>query len=212
MNDQNPYVEISSATDRVRAHMAQREARRLQKDRTYLQMAQSVSGLGTCCRLKVGCVLLSREGRVVGTGYNGAGPGMAHCHPDTCNDHNRCVRTAHAEKNALFNRSADPHTAYVTAEPCLDCAKDLILAGVRRVVYLKPYRSISDHERTARQEWIDHYQVEWEQGTTTGHLGQAGGPGTQGMIPVGGGSNGAFVAGGLPLDWVPEPLSGPDKA
>lgn len=133
------------------------------KDRVFSSMAEMVAQLGTCCRLKVGCVLLTAEGRVAGVGYNGAGAGMPHCESDHCNETCRCIRTVHAEENALHACSGAPHTAYVTAEPCLACTKSLLMAGVRRVVYLKPYTSIAEAERTARQEWIDHYQVRWTQ-------------------------------------------------
>ena len=132
------------------------------KDHVYGAIAKTIAMLGTCCRLKVGCVLLTKEGRVAGLGYNGAGPGMDHCHEDHCNETCRCLRTLHAEQNALYSRSGDPAVAYVTAEPCLNCTKELALAGVRRVVFLKPYTSIAEAERTARQEWIDHYRITWE--------------------------------------------------
>lgn len=148
----------------VPTHLRVDRAPRLyQKDSVWIGVARQVASLGTCCRLKVGAVLLTKQGRVAGIGYNGAGPGMPHCHPDTCNDKCRCQRTVHAEVNALFNKSGDPHTAYVTAEPCLNCTKDLALAGVRRVVYLNPYKSIAPEERAARAEWIDHYRIAWEQ-------------------------------------------------
>lgn len=132
------------------------------KDHVYGAIAKTIAMLGTCCRLKVGCVLLTKEGRVAGLGYNGAGPGMDHCHEGHCNETCRCLRTLHAEQNALYSRNGDPYVAYVTAEPCLNCTKELALAGVRRVVYLKPYTSIAADERTARQEWIDHYNISWE--------------------------------------------------
>lgn len=141
---------------------AEHEVRGRFKDQIYGAIAETIAMLGTCCRLKVGCVLLTKEGRVAGLGYNGAGPGMDHCHEDHCNETCRCLRTLHAEQNALYSRNGDPYVAYVTHEPCLNCTKELALAGVRRVVYLKPYTSIAEAERTARQEWIDHYKITWE--------------------------------------------------
>lgn len=138
-------------------------ARQKVKDQVFAGMAKMISLLGTCCRLKVGCILLTEEGRLSGGGYNGAGPGMPHCESLTCNEHCRCARTVHAEVNALSYCTGVPYVAYVTAEPCCACAKELILAGVRRVIYLNPYTSISTEERLARQEWIDHYNVTWEQ-------------------------------------------------
>lgn len=136
------------------------------KDFTYGQIALQIAGLGTCCRLKVGCVLLTKEGRVAGMGYNGAGPGMPHCNENHCNENCRCVRTLHAEQNALSSSNAAPYTAFVTHEPCLGCTKELLIAGVRRVRYLKPYTSMPPAETTARAEWIEHYGVDWQQQTT----------------------------------------------
>lgn len=140
------------------------------KDFTYGQIALQIAGLGTCCRLKVGCVLLTKEGRVAGMGYNGAGPGMPHCNENHCNENCRCIRTVHAEQNALNASSGTPYTAYVTAEPCLNCTKELALAGVRRVVFLKPYSSIAPAERDARQEWLNHYNIAWEQLPASGAI------------------------------------------
>ena len=157
------------ALDIIEASKVKHEAhmeRRAVKDQVFLAIAKTIALLGTCCRLKVGCVLLDITGKVVGMGYNGAGPGMDHCDPTTCNEHCRCRRTRHAEKNALSNCSGAPWTAYLTHEPCEACAKDLIAEGVRRVVYISPYTSIAAEERAARQEWIDHYRVSWEQGST----------------------------------------------
>lgn len=140
------------------------------KDFTYGQIALQIAGLGTCCRLKVGCVLLTEEGRVAGMGYNGAGPGMPHCNENHCNENCRCIRTVHAEQNALNASSGKPYTAYVTHEPCLNCTKELALAGVRRVVFLKPYSSIAPAERDARQEWLNHYNIAWEQLPASGAI------------------------------------------
>lgn len=136
--------------------------RQILKQITYLEMASSISKLGTCRRLQVGCVLLSQEGRVVGAGYNGAGPGMPHCKPESCGPNNRCLRCAHAEENAVANASDTPYRAYVTHEPCGPCTRKLLQAGVREIFYTKPYTSMPDDERAARQEWLDHFGVRIE--------------------------------------------------
>ena len=158
----NLMAQVNAGFAKIRNKQKEHEIRGRFKDHVYGAIAKTIAMLGTCCRLKVGCVLLTKEGRVAGLGYNGAGPGMDHCHEDHCNETCRCLRTLHAEQNALYSRNGDPYVAYVTAEPCLNCTKELALAGVRRVVYGKPYTSISTEERAARQEWIDHYQLVWE--------------------------------------------------
>lgn len=132
------------------------------KDEVFLRMATELSRLGTCCRLKVGAILLRPDGGVAAAGFNGALPGMPHCTPETCNPDTRCLHTSHAEENALGFCDGIVSAAYVTHEPCLTCTRALVRRGVRRVVFLKPYTSIADQERRERQAILDHYQVSWE--------------------------------------------------
>lgn len=157
--------ELQGLRGRLHSHVRQNL-----KDQVWIHVAKTTALLGTCCRLKVGCVLAAKDGSIVGTGYNGAGPGMPHCEADHCNETCRCGRTLHAEQNALFKRKGVPYTAYTTHEPCLNCTKELIVAGVRRVVYDRPYTSIAEKERADRQEWIDFYGVEWSQIPSTEDL------------------------------------------
>jgi dCMP deaminase len=137
-----------------------KQARQALKNSTYMKMAITIANLGTCQRGQVGCILLSKEGRVVGAGYNGAGPGMAHCTPETCNPSKRCLRCSHAEENAVANASGTPYIAYVTHEPCGACTRKLLQAGIRKIFFSKAYNSMPPEEREARQEWLDHYGVE----------------------------------------------------
>jgi len=132
------------------------------KDDVFLRMALELSRLGTCCRLKVGCVLLRADGGLASGGYNGALPGMAHCTPETCGPGMRCLHTSHAEENALGFCDGQIHTAYVTDEPCLTCTRALVRRGVRRVVFLRPYASIAEQERVEREGILAHFGVAWE--------------------------------------------------
>ena len=105
----------------------------------------------TCPRLHCGCVLV-RDKYVITTGYNGSIPGLPHCEEDGCLiEDGHCVRTIHAEQNALLQAarhgvSVDGTTAYVTNMPCLYCAKSLIIAGVKRVVIFAGYHA-DNHSR-----------------------------------------------------------------
>ncbi|MDR1841745.1 MAG: hypothetical protein LBQ86_07460 [Holophagales bacterium] len=137
-------------------------ARRELKDEVFLRMALELSRLGTCCRLQVGCVLLRPDGGIASGGYNGALPGMPHCTPDTCNPDRRCLHTSHAEENALGFCYGLIDTAYITDEPCLTCTRALIRRGARRIVFLRPYKSIGDQEKNERQAILDHFRVQWE--------------------------------------------------
>ena len=132
------------------------------KDEVFMNMAKEISRLGTCLRMQAGCLLLTLEGRVAGAGYNGAGPGMNHCHPDTCNSASRCLRCAHAETNALSNRSGNPYVAYITHSPCLNCFRELALAGVRKIVYEKEYTSMPENEVRTQLEWMHFYGIKME--------------------------------------------------
>ena len=131
------------------------------KDDVFLRMALELSRLGTCCRLKVGCVLLRPDGGIASGGYNGALPGMPHCTPETCGPGMRCLHTSHAEENALGFCDGPIGTAYVTDEPCLTCTRSLVRRGIRRVVFLRPYTSIAEQERQERAAILGHFGVDW---------------------------------------------------
>jgi dCMP deaminase len=125
-------------------------------------MAFELSKLGTCCRLKVGVILLRKDGSIASGGYNGSLPGMIHCNPDTCNSNQRCLHTSHGEENALFFSTGEIHTAYVTDETCLVCTRMLARRGVKRIVFEREYKSISDQERAERDQIILHHDISWE--------------------------------------------------
>jgi dCMP deaminase len=131
------------------------------KDEVFLRMALELSRLGTCCRLKVGCILLRPDGGIASGGYNGALPGMPHCTPESCGPGQRCLHTSHAEENALGFCDGPVATAYVTDEPCLVCTRAMVRRGIRRVVFLRPYASIADLERAEREAILSHFGIQW---------------------------------------------------
>lgn len=110
-----------------------------------MNIAREASTRATCKRRKVGAVL-TRNNRVVSTGYNGAPEGQDHCLDVGCDMENgHCVRTIHAEANALIQAGlsggpgTDGATLYTTASPCRACMGLIINAGVKRIVYADPY-------------------------------------------------------------------------
>ena len=113
-------------------------------DQYFMQIAHTVATRATCPRLSVGAVLV-REHRILTTGYNGAPHGVTHCTEAGCimvNDH--CVRTTHAEANAIVQGALHGielggSTAYCTDQPCINCTKLLISAGVVKIVYDRAY-------------------------------------------------------------------------
>ena len=137
------------------------DSRRQLKHKTYLTLAQELSALSTCLRLRVGCVLLRADGSVAGVGYNGALPHRPHCTPETCNPSVRCYRTRHAERSALDYSTGDIAIAYVTHEPCLRCTQDLIARGCHEVRYLTPYLAKDTAETEARTMHVQEAGVRW---------------------------------------------------
>lgn len=115
-------------------------------DEYFLKLAMLASERATCPRMHCGCVLVTNK-NVIATGYNGSIPGDEHCEDIGCLvEDNHCVRTVHAEMNALVQAARRGHavdgaTAYVTNMPCTTCAKALITAGVKRVVIFSDYHS-----------------------------------------------------------------------
>ena len=113
-------------------------------DEYFLQIARTVATRATCPRASVGCVL-TREHRILTTGYNGAPRGVAHCGEVGCMIvHDHCQRAVHAEANAIVQGALHGvglagATAYCTHEPCVNCSKLLISAGVERIVFDTPY-------------------------------------------------------------------------
>lgn len=114
----------------------------------FLRMARLVATRATCPRRRVGAVLV-RDDRILATGYNGAVKGAPHCEDAGCllvrnGDRESCVRSVHAEVNALLQCalngvSSRDAVMFCTDFPCVACAKALVQAGVREVVYLADY-------------------------------------------------------------------------
>lgn len=113
-------------------------------DEYFLKLAMLASERSTCPRMHCGCVLV-KDKNVIATGYNGSIPGDDHCEDVGClMVDNHCVRTVHAEMNALIQAAKRGHavegaTAYVTNMACTTCAKALIAAGVKRVVIFSDF-------------------------------------------------------------------------
>ncbi len=114
-------------------------------DEYFMAIARAVATRSTCSRRSVGALIV-RDKRILATGYNGAPAGLRHCDhtggADMRDGH--CARSTHAEQNAIVQaaRHGTPiggSTVYCTSQPCLTCAKLLVNAGVRRVVFGGPY-------------------------------------------------------------------------
>ena len=111
-------------------------------------MAQShlLALRSTCTRLTVGATIV-RDKRIIAGGYNGSIAGGVHCIDEGCYViDNHCVRTIHAEMNALlqcakFGVPTADAEIYVTHFPCLQCCKSIIQAGIKAVYYAEDYKN-----------------------------------------------------------------------
>jgi len=129
-------------------------------DQYFMNMAVAAAHMGTCDRLAVGCVLV-KDKRVIATGFNGSVSGQPHCDDvgHLLSEGGRCIRTVHAEQNAILQCakhgiSSEGAYAYVTHEPCENCTKFLIQAGIKKVFFLHPYPNHYNHYFNTGIEWI----------------------------------------------------------
>ncbi len=113
-----------------------------QFDRSYLKMAAIWAQNSYCSRRKVGALIV-KDRMIISDGYNGTPSGFE----NQCEDENGCTKpyVLHAEANAITkvaksNNSSEGATLYITDAPCVECAKLIIQAGIRRIVYCKDYR------------------------------------------------------------------------
>jgi dCMP deaminase len=116
--------------------------KQLQFDKSYLSMAGVWAENSYCQRRKVGALIV-KDRMIISDGYNGTPCGFE----NVCEDENGITKpyVLHAEANAITkvaksNNSSDGATLYVTAAPCVECAKLIIQSGIKRVVYRDAYR------------------------------------------------------------------------
>lgn len=111
-------------------------------DLRYLRMTAIWAENSYCQRRKVGALVV-KEKMIISDGYNGTPSGFE----NVCEDAHGVTHpyVLHAEANAITKlarsgNNSDQATLYVTASPCIECAKLIIQAGIRRVVYAEQYR------------------------------------------------------------------------
>ena len=121
-------------------------------DEYFMAITEQVAERATCTRRHIGAVLV-KDKRILATGYNGVPAGLAHCAEVGCireqrgiasgTQHELC-RGIHAEQNAVIQAARhgiaiDGATVYCTHQPCVLCAKILINAGIKEIVYRESY-------------------------------------------------------------------------
>ena len=130
-------------------------------DHSYLQMAAVWAQNSYCKRRKVGALLV-KDRMIISDGYNGTPSGFE----NICEDENGVTKpyVLHAEANAITKvaksgNSSQGATLYVTASPCMECAKLIIQAGITRVVYRDEYR-LTDGVDLLRKAGVEVEKVE----------------------------------------------------
>lgn len=136
---------MSTAQDSLVHPNAAKQAR---YDRAYMKMALEWAKLSHCTRKQVGALLV-KDGMVISDGYNGTPSGF----PNDCEDAQGLTLwyVLHAEANAIMKvarstNNARGATLYLTHSPCKDCSKLILQAGIKRLVYLAPYKDSSGLE------------------------------------------------------------------
>jgi dCMP deaminase len=122
-------------------------------DAYFMEICHVVAKRSTCLRRRVGALLVA-DRRILATGYNGPPKGLAHCAElggcprarlgVASGQRQELCRALHAEQNAIIQAAVhgvklDNVTSYSTTQPCVTCAKMLINANVRRIVFAGAY-------------------------------------------------------------------------
>ena len=122
--------------------MTENENKTMTFDQRYMRMATIWAENSYCERRKVGALVV-KDKMIISDGYNGTPAGFE----NICEDENNVTKpyVLHAEANAITkiarsNNNSEGATLYVTASPCIECAKLIIQAGIKRVVYGEKYR------------------------------------------------------------------------
>ena len=138
-------------------------------DEYFMEIARTVAKRATCDRGKSGCVIV-RDRQILVSGYVGSPKGLPHCddvghlfkkviHDDgTITNH--CMRTVHAEQNAICQAaklgiSLNEATLYCKMTPCRTCAMLIINCGIRRVVCEKKYHAGTESEEMFRTAGVE---------------------------------------------------------
>ena len=146
-----------------------KDFKRISWDEYFLNLMEVVGTRGTCDRGRSGCAIV-KDKRIITTGYVGSPINTAHCddvghemHVVTENgkESQHCIRTTHAEQNAIvnaarFGSALDGATLYCHMTPCYICAKMIINAGIKRVVCNKDYHKGSRSKEIFKEACVTY--------------------------------------------------------
>lgn len=145
-------------------------------DEYFLNLIQVIGTRATCDRGKSGC-LIAKDKRILAAGYVGSPIGSVHCDEAGHEMHTvihedgkqtkHCIRTAHAEQNAIANAARfgialDGATLYCHMTPCYVCAKIIINSGIKRVVCAKDYQAGERSKEIFKETGVEYKLVSEE--------------------------------------------------
>ena len=125
----------------------------------------AVASRSTCPVAQVGAAIVnSKAHSILTTGYNGSPRGTQHCGPGCyerkMGENSQVCKAVHAEMNAILQAAYSGirlkgSTIYINFSPCMNCARSIIQAGIKRVVFLEfsPYRESMDLLYEAGVDW-----------------------------------------------------------
>ena len=123
--------------------ITERDIKQHEVDVRYLRMAKIWAENSYCKRRQVGALIVKNQ-MIISDGYNGTPSGFE----NVCEDENNMTKpyVLHAEANAITkvaasNNNSREATIYITSSPCIECAKLIIQAGIKRVVFSEKYHT-----------------------------------------------------------------------
>ena len=134
-------------------------------DIRFLELAKHISGWSKDPSTKVGCVVVGEDREIRSTGFNGFPRGISDDNDRLTDREKKYPLICHAEENAIMHAarigvSLKGSTAYVTWPPCSRCARSLIQAGIKEVVY--------SEEEEIPERWIEDFTISCEMLTEAG--------------------------------------------
>lgn len=136
--------------------MAEKKQIRPNWEEYFLGLIEPIGKRATCDRARSGAIIVSSYNTILATGYVGSPPGQPHCDEvghlmrtvidEEGNKSQHCVRTLHAEENAILQCAKDGikikgATLYCTMVPCYNCAMRIVRVGIEKVVTKKRYHA-----------------------------------------------------------------------
>lgn len=138
-------------------------------DEYFIKIAEMVGSRGSCDRGRAGCII-TKNRRIIATGYVGSPCGLPHCDEVGHEMHTvthesgeitrHCIRTTHAEQNAICEAARmgiaiEGGTLYCKMTPCYTCAKMIINSGIKKVVCAQDYHASARSKEILQEADID---------------------------------------------------------